>query len=161
MRLRPVHSIKHVVDIQGAVNAGVLATEPLVDTVDAPSLADVDGVLTGSTVHAIYLRVEVVATSSAALSNAYLAIGKSPGNNITFPNPNAVGTSDSKKFIIHQNMVMIQKQTNSNPRTLFDGVISIPRGYKRFGYDDQLKALIFAPGVNIDYCIQCIFKELR
>ncbi len=160
-RLRPVRSIKHVVDQQGGVAVATLETVPLVDSTDTPSLADIDGVETGATVSAIYLRVEVLATTASAVSNIYMAVGKSPGNNITFPNPNVIGASDSKKFIIHQEMVMVEKQINGNPRTLFVGVIKIPRGYKRFGYDDQLKLLLFAPGIAFDYCVQCIYKEFR
>ncbi len=109
----------------------------------------------------IYLKCEINATSSAALSNAYIMVAKNPGNNLTFPNPNIVGSDDNKRFVIHQEMVMLQQVNNSNPRTLFNGVIAIPRGYRRMGPNDRLIANIFSPGVNLNICLQCHYKEFR
>ncbi len=159
--LRPINRIKHVVDIQGGAGLGVQVLNNLVTTTDTPTLANVSGVETGSTVNAIYLKVEVNATSSAALSNCYMMVVKNPGDNLIFPNANAVGGVDNKKYVIHQEMVMLQQVTNSNPRTLFNGVIVLPRGYRRFGPDDNLTLMIFSPGVNINFCIQCHYKEFR
>ncbi len=159
--MRPVNRIKHVVDKQSAITAGTTESTALVDTVDTPTLADTEGVETGSTVNSIYLKVECNATTSAALANVYMLVAKSPGNNVTLPAPNVVGASDNKRYVIHQEMVMLQQQDGTNPRTLFNGVIKIPRGYKRFGPDDALIFSILAPGVNIQYCFQCHYKEFR
>ncbi len=90
-----------------------------------------------------------------------MIIMKNPGNNLVTPTPNAVGGNDNKKFVIHQEMVMLEKNTTGLPRTLFKGVISIPRGYRRFGQDDILVIALLSPGVNVDFCIQCIYKEFR
>ncbi len=117
--------------------------------------------MTGSIVNGIFLVVEAVATSSAALSNLYMSVEKNPGANLTFPAPNVVGQDDNKKYVIHQEMVMLQRQTNSNPRTVFKGVIVIPRGYRRFGPNDKLEMQLLAPGINFDYCIQSHYKEFR
>ncbi len=161
LSLRPVNRIKHVVDIQFATTAGTEVDHALVTASDTPDLANVDEVQTGATVNAIYLKVEATATSSAALANMYLIVYKSPGGSIAGPTPNAVGASDNKRFVIHQEMIMFQKQDGSNPRTLFNGVISIPRGYRRFGPNDTLNARFLAPGVTIDVCFQCHYKEFR
>ncbi len=159
--MRPVHRIKHVVDIQAGVLLGVTSTQTLVNAVDAPVLASVDQVETGCTVNGIFLTVEVYATSSGALSNAYMIVYKNPGGNIPAIVPNVVGADDDKRYVIHQEMVMLQKVTPSNPRTLFKGVIAIPRGLRRFGINDLLRVAILSPGVNLDFCIQCIYKEFR
>ncbi len=159
--LRPVNSIKHVVDIQGGLVAGTKANQGLIEAKDAPVLANVAEVVTGATVSSIYLKVEVYATSTAALANFYMYVIKIPGNNLATVNGNVVGSSDIKKFVIHQEMVMLEKNTTGNPRTAFAGVIRIPRGYKRFGTDDTLVCVVFAPGVSVDFCIQCIYKEFR
>ncbi len=139
--------------------AGTVDNTILAQAVDNPVQANVADVKTGATVNGIYLKVEVVATSSAALPNCYMLVGKNPGNNLSMPNPNAVGANDNKKFVIHQEMVMFQKQDNSNPRTLFNGVIVIPRGYRRFGPQDNLILRVLAPGVAIELCVQCHYKE--
>ncbi len=161
MGLRPVNRIKHVRDSQGGATIGNQVVESLIIAVDAPVLANTFEVQTGSTINGIYLHVEIVATSSAALPNVYMAITKNPGFNLTFPNANVIGSNDNKKYVIHQSMVMLQKQTGSNPRVLFDGVIVIPRGYKRFGPADRLQILLFSPGVTFDFCYQAHYKEFR
>ncbi len=160
-RLRPVNRIKHVVDKQSAINAGTNEVTTLVVANDNPVITTPAQVETGSTVNGIYLHVECYATSSAALANVYMMVSKNPGNNLTMPAPNAVSVDDNKKYVIHQEMVMLQKVTPSNPRTLFNGVIVIPRGYKRFGPGDTLLISILAPGVNIEYCYQTHYKEFR
>ncbi len=161
MAIRPVHRIKHVVDIQNAVIVGGTNSEVLISTVDAPVLANTAEVETGSKVNAIYLKFEAGATSSAALPNFYIAIVKNPGNNLTFPAANLVGADDNKRYVIHQEMVMFQKVSDSNPRTVFNGVIVIPKGYRRFGPNDTLIIRLTSPGVSVNYCIQCHYKEFR
>ncbi len=160
--LRPVHRIKHVEDFQGATAAGTAINVVLVRSVDAPVLANTEEVETGSTVNGIYLRVEVVNTGvTGVLANAYMMVFKNPGGNLTFPNPNAVGGNDNKKYVIHQEMVMLQMIDNSNPRTLFNGVIVIPRGYRRMAINDLLQVRIFSPGVELNICVQAHYKEFR
>lgn len=159
--LRPINRIKHVIDQQGGLTAGAGISVSLIDTVDTPTLADTDGCETGSTVNGIYLKVEVNATSSAALSNVYMYVAKNPGTNLTLPEVNVVGANDNKKFVFHQEMVMMQQVDNSNPRTLFNGVIAIPKGYRRNGPDDQTICRIFTPGVSINFCLQYHYKEFR
>ncbi len=160
-RLRPVNRIKHVVDIQGAVALGVKDTQILASTTDTPTVAGITSVETGCTINGIYLVVEVYGTSSGALSNIYMLVFKNPGNNLTTPTPNTVGANDDKRYVIHQEMVMVQKVTPSNPRTLFKGVIAIPKGYRRFGPADRLQVVFLAPGINFDFCLQCHYKEFR
>ncbi len=161
LRLRPINRIKHVVDRQSAITPGNSEVTNLANAVDAPVLANNSEVETGSTINGIFLVVECYATSSAALANVYITIAKNPGGNVTIPPANAVGTSDNKRFVIHQEMVMLQRVTNSNPRTVFKGVIALPRGYRRFAPDDRLQLEILAPGVSVDYCLQSHYKEFR
>ncbi len=159
--LRPINRIKHVIDKQAALTAGTSNATNLVFAVESPVLANREEVITGSTVNAIYLKVEINATSSAALANAYMLVFKNPGGNTTAPAANVVGASDNKRFVIHQEMIMFQQVTNSNPRTLFNGVIVIPRGYRRMAPDDRLELHVLFPGVNGNLCLQCHYKEFR
>jgi len=160
--MRPVHRIKHVIDNQQATAAGTPVDVVLVSSVDAPVLANTNEVETGSKVNGIYLKVEVVNTGvTGVLANAYLAVFKSPGGSIAIANPNVIGSDKDKRYVIHQEMVMLQMIDNSNPRTLFNGVIAIPRGYRRMGPADVLIARIFSPGVELNLCVQCHYKEFR
>jgi len=158
--LRPVNRIKHVVDFQGGAVGGTATTNNLIQTVDAPVIGSTAQCETGSTVNAIYLKVECYSVTNTVLNNVYLIVGKNPGGNLVLPAPNLVGQNDNKKYIIHQEMIMLQKDVNSNPRTIFNGVIVIPKGYRRNGPNDLLRLHLLS-GNDIDFCFQCHYKEFR
>ncbi len=162
MSLRPVHRIKHVIDAQGATVAGTTEIINLIAATDTPTLAVPTSVETGAKVNGIFLTVEIFNSgTTGVLSNAYMLVAKNNGGNLGAIAPNAVGVDDDKRFVIHQEMVMLEAQDNSNPRTLFKGVIVLPRGYKRFGPNDTLILELLAPGVEINWCVQCHYKEFR
>ncbi len=161
MALRPINRIKHVVDSQGAVGIGTPVIVDLIDTTDTPTIAVSDACETGSKVNGVYIVCEAYGTTAAALSNFYFMVFKNPGNELTMPNGNIIGTDDKKRYVIHQEMVMLQKEVAGIPRTIFKGVIAIPRGYRRNGPNDRLSVQLFTPGVNVDYCLQCHYKEYR
>ncbi len=160
--IRPVNRIKHVIDSEGGL---VIATQSLVTVVDAddnPVLASPAQVQTGAVVNGIYLHVEVSHTSGAGRPNMYLAVMKNPGNNIVTPTIDAIGVSDAKKFIIHQEMIMLSGDAgNGLPRPIFNGVIVIPKHMRRFGPDDRLVVILLSKTVTGDFCLQCHYKEFR
>ncbi len=164
--LRPVNRIKHVVDIQQALPVNTPLPINVVKTVDSPVLANAAEVLTGSRVGGFFATVEVVAseTSTTATPNLYIYFSKNPGGVFgTMPNGNVVGTSDKKKYVIHQEMVMINPLDGGNPRNVFKGVIKIPKGYARNGPEDLIQMWMFIPstGVAVNICAQFHYKEFR
>ncbi len=166
MSLRPVHSIKHVVDFQTAVPANTQITQLLVNVVDAPTLGVDAAVETGATINSFYITTEVVAseTSTTDTPNFYWILFKNPGSNVgTIPNGNAVGSSDFKRNVIHQEMVMLNPVDGGSPRNVFKGVIKIPRHMKRCGPNDQWFIQLFIPstGTAVNCCTQCHYKEYR
>ncbi len=161
LSLRPVHRIKHMVENQQALVIDTQTSVELIKAVDAPVIANRTEVETASTVHGIFLNVQVAATSTASIANVYMAVVKNPGGNLTFSKLNVLGSDDNKKYVIHQEMIMTEKNTTAIPRTLFKGVIAIPRGYKRFGINDTLQLLMYSPGVSYEACAECIYKEFR
>ncbi len=162
--LRPIHRIKHVIDAQNGVVLNVPSSTTLVEAIDAPVLANTNEIETGAKVNGIYLNIEAYATTAAALANIYMIVYKNSGGNLQaagIPLANQVGSNDNKKVVIHQEMRMLEQSVNGNPRTLFNGVIAIPKGMRRFGINDLLVLQTFAPGVNTSVCVQCIYKEFR
>jgi len=152
-----------VVDFNQTLAAGTNLELNLISANDAPVLAQTAQVLTGSTVNAIYLKVEVASTETdvGAIPNVYMYVAKNPGDNLTLPSPNTVGSNDNKRFIIHQEMIMLNNLAGGNPRVMFNGVIVIPKGYRRFGPGDKLVIMFRSTAVNIASCLQCHFKEFR
>ncbi len=162
--LHPVTTIKHVIDRQLGVILAVRSAFDIVQADDNPVLANDIEVETGAHVRSLFLNVQVSATSTAALANIYMIVYGNPGSNIaagSIPDANVVGTSDFKKMVFHQEMIMTEKNTTAFPRTLFRGVIKIPRKFQRMGANDRIAIQFFAPGVNYDVCFQCIYKEIK
>ncbi len=161
---RPVvFSIKHVVDSSATLAAATSLNTVVLDAVQTPVLTTPNQVAIGSRVSSIYLKVEVVSneTDVGAIPNAYMIVFYNPSNALTTPDPSSVGTSDVKRYVIHQEMVMLNNLQGGNPRVLFQGVIRIPRSMQRNGNDDVIQISIRSPAVNIALCIQCIYKEFR
>ncbi len=159
--LHPVNTKKHVIDSQGGLVIDTPATVTIADAVDAPTLASPPQVIVGSYVRSFFMNVQVATTSTAALANVYLIVYKNPSNALTLPNGNVVGSSDVKKIIFHQEMIMAEKNTTAIPRTLFKGVLRVPRHMQRMGQDDRIEIQLYAPGTTWDFCVQAIYKEIR
>ncbi len=163
LRLRPVNRIKHVVDSQFATAIATVADTNIALATDTPTLAATSSVETGCTINGIFLVIEAVSTSeTGVLPNAYLMIMKNPGGNLSFPAPNVVGADDNKKYVIHQEMVMLDSESTSHiPRTVFKGVVVIPRHLRRFGPNDSLVVRVETIGITANWCLQSHYKEFR
>jgi len=167
--MRPIQRIKHVVDNEGVVDETPVVSVDLILATDTPVLAQTAQIITGSIVHGIYLRLEAVASGGTGRPNFFMCIFKNPGGNLgglSF-DPRAIGANDNKRFVIHQEMVMLSEPTTETkgiPRTIFNGVIKIPKGYKRFGPNDKLTMNIVmgsASLIDADWCSECHYKEFR
>ena len=165
--LHPVNSIKHVVDTATSAVLAVTSVVPIIQAVDNPGLANVTQIKMGAVVNSIYLRVECIATTSfSQVPRVYMLVQKNPGGNLGNIQPNSVGDSDNKKFVIHQEMTMVDgvPDVSEFPRTMFQGVIKIPSRYRRFGVRDEM-TVNFQNGVGettgiTNVCVQCIYKEI-
>ncbi len=167
-RLRPINSLKHTVDIQNTVPAGSATVSDLIVGTASPPTTTANAVEVSSAVNSIFLNIQVVPTVDAVgtINNAYMYIIMNPagiydGNDI--PAVNNVGTSNLRKQIFHQDMVMLSDANDSIPSTLFKGVLKIPKKARRVGVDDHIQVVVGTPvgGAEINACIQCIYKEYR
>ncbi len=165
MQMRPINRIKHVVDSSGTVAAAAVNVVTIVTSSDTPTLGSTTTCETGSKINGFYIRVEVASNEAidlGAIPNIYMIIGKSPGGNIALPAPNAVGANDNKRFVIHQEMSMIEnKGQGSNARTLFNGVVVVPKGMRRNGPNDLWQIQILCPALATVQCFQIHYKEFR
>ncbi len=165
MALRPINRIKHVVDSSQTIAANVTATVVVALATDTPTLAATSSVETGSKINGFYIRAEVASNEAidlGAIPNYYFYLAKNPGGNVNLPAPNAVGGNDNKRFVIHQEMSMIEnKGQGSNARTLFNGVIAVPKGMQRMGPNDQWTIHTICPALDTALCVQIHYKEFR
>ncbi len=165
MAMMPINRIKHVVDTSATLAAGVPLISSIAIAGDTPTQGVTNSVQTGAKINGIYFKIEVASNEAidvGAIPNVYLIIGKNPGGNLVMPNANAVGSNDNKRFIFHQEMVMIEnKGQGSNGRTLFNGVVVIPKGVRRMGPNDVIFTSVLSPALNIAICSQSHYKEFR
>ncbi len=162
--LMVVHRLKHIVDSNATVSAGVTLPVTLVLGRDAPLITAPREVETGAKVHGVFLNVQIQGNqiSSGGIPNIYMAVYKNKGSNVPNIDPTQTGTNSDKSNIIHQEMGMFQSDSvDGNPKTLFKGVIVIPKGLQRFGLDDALDITLRSTAINFKYCLQCIYKEFR
>jgi len=162
--LRPIHRIKHIVDTSQTLATGVTGKVILIKGTDAPVLANTSEVETGSKVNGIFLNVQMAGDefSANAIPQCYMAVYKNPSNLITTTlDPRNLGDDPNKKLVIHQEMIMNQNAVDGVPRTLFKGVIVIPKGMRRFGINDELVLVFRTTAIQIVICIQSIYKEFR
>ncbi len=165
MALRPINRIKHVVDSSQTLAANTTGGATLALATDTPTLANTASVETGCKINGFYIRIEAASNEAidlGAIPNFYLTISKNPGGNATIPVANAVGASDNKRFVIHQEMTMLEnKGQGSNARTVFNGVVVVPKGMRRMGPNDLWQALVFCPALATAVCFQFHYKEFR
>ncbi len=163
--MRPVNRIKHVVDNSATIAQNTNTAIILASATDTPTLAVTNSVETGAKINGFYLRVEVASNEAidlGAIPNVYMAIWKNPGGNLVDIFPSVVGPNDNKRYVIHQEMSMIEnKGQGSNARTLFNGVIVIPKGYRRMGPNDEWQFQFICPALATVLCLQCHYKEFR
>ncbi len=163
--MSPIQRIKHVVDFSaGNVPAGTNTNVVLVKCLNSPDAnTNPTDVAIGSNVNGIFLSVEVSCDQDVTtqIPNIYMIIMKNPGVVLPAIAPNDVGKSTNKRFVFHQEMVMLDGHAVGNPRTLFKGVIAIPKGYRRMADTDQIQIRILAPTVTHNICVQAHYKEFR
>ncbi len=172
-RLRPIDSVKHIVEASGIVAATTdTVFLNIVDGVDTYSLADSDGVPTGSKVFSFYLSVFIIAEGGEVANEVPLADWYIIKNNANVfstafgatsnPTPGATGVHKNKKYIIHTEKGLTGGGNISlaGVPMIFKGVIRIPKGMQRIGEDDRFTLNIrtnFASKV----CAQAIYKHYK
>ncbi len=165
MALRPVNRIKHVVDSSATIAANANGNFAIALATDTPTLAATANVETGCKINGFYIRVEAASNEAidlGAIPNFYFLVWKNVGGNLSDPLPNAVGANDNKRYVIHQEMTMIEnKGQGSNARTVFNGVIVVPKGMRRMGPNDEWQVQVLCPALNTAVCFQAHYKEFR
>ncbi len=165
MALRPINRIKHVVDSSSTVAAAANGGVTIALATDTPTLASTASVETGCKINGFYIRCEVASNEAqdvGAIPNVYFILWKNPGGNLVDPTPNAIGANDNKRYVVHQEMTMIENTgKGGNSRTLFNGVIAVPKGMRRMGPNDEWQILTLSPALDTVQCFQIHYKEFR
>ncbi len=164
-RLRPVDSIKKVVESQGALVAGVVTANVILNTTAGTAWVDAgdSSVPQGCHVYGLYLSIYTTNDGAPDASAPVIDwfIGKNPSGSLTMPAPGSTGGNENRRFILHEGKGLLGFDTISQPRKLFEGVIKIPKHMQRMGRDDELTVNIEDVNHNGFFCIKAIYKFFR
>ncbi len=116
---------------------GTRVSTILAKAVTSPSPTVSNDVMHGCRIRWLWLSIDMCGLGGTGVLNitrAYLM--KNPGANLATPEPESVGTSNEKKFVIKQWSAMAMRNQDGNPPYHWEGFIKLPFRYQRMGTDD-------------------------
>ncbi len=158
--LRPVDSVKNIVQNVAITAAAATTTFVLVTAGDTAALATSNQVKRGCRINTVYLEVWLYGNAVAGVNSPITwAIQKSPGNSIASVQPSAAGVDADKKWVMAMGKGLVGASGNGQPGYLIRGWFSIPKKWRRFDSSDQLRLLIENNTANdLNVCQLCIYK---
>ncbi len=159
LRLRPVNSIKKIVENSAVLVAGTVSTNDLVATVDGTAWLDAadTAVPQGCTIHSIYLSVYGAVNGDGVtppVFNWYIC--KNPNNFLVFSSPTALAGNSNRRWVLHQEKGLTGNSAGTP--MAFKGVIKIPPRMRRMGRDDHIQLRIVSENFGGNFCFQAIYK---
>ncbi len=164
-RLRPVDSIKKVIDTGGALVAGTVSANVILNTTAGTAWVDAgdSSVPQGCHVYGLYLSIYATGDGAPDASAPIIDwfIAKNPSGSLTLPAPGSTGGNENRRFILHEGKGLLAFDTISQPRKLFEGVVKIPKHMQRMGRDDELTVNIEDVNHAGHFCLKAIYKFFR
>ncbi len=156
--LRPINSEKHIIQVDGGLVAATASVTPIALSVDSPALASPTQVSRGCSIKSIYFEVTVFDNSGTVDNPTDVLVLKNPGGNLSFTSLTAMGTSDNKKWVFHQERGIPGQFAGVPMKAKF--VVKIPRGKQRMGANDVWNLVIQSKQTS-QMCILAIYKEFK
>ncbi len=161
--LRPVNSIKHILDSSGVLTGGFTSASPIavaVPNVDTSTFKPGD-VRVGATINGFYLSIFIIGETGAPVVGAqdwYLAKFHD-GQTTVQPVPGQTGTSMVRNQIIHEEKGLVG--SGDGTAMAFKGVIAIPKSMRRMREGDlwEIRIRNGDTGTNAQFCIKAIYKS--
>ncbi len=154
-----INSNKNVVDTLSALVASTNSVTVVVNAVDSAANLTTNQVTRGCKIYRIWFEFWVY-TNITGDTNAQvnILVGKSPGNNITLPNPGTVGSSNEKRNVFKEWKGLVgQKSVGGLPYS-WKGWIKIPKSMQRMAIDDRIQFVIRMEGGTGNFCLKNVYK---
>ncbi len=159
-----IHSVKHIVDAEGALSGAISSTIPLSEVVNARITPfKPTELVVGETVNGIYLSVFIIGATGAPLNGSvawYIAkIRAGQSANADFPSPISAGQSNVRSQIFHQEKGLAG--SGDGTAMAFQGVIVIPKSMRRQRDGDTYTLVLQSQDATNDatFCVQAIYKS--
>jgi len=159
-QLRPINSVKNIVQEISAVAAAAQATTVIAQAVDAPTLAATTEVEKACRINQIYIEVWIYGAAADNVNSPITwMLFQNPSNAFTTPAPSTVGASDLKRYVIAMGKGLVGNQAVGNPPYLIRGWFAVPKVRRRMGQDDTINFVLInnTAGV-INTCKLFIYK---
>ncbi len=159
-----IHSLKHIIDTEGALSGAAKSVTPLMNAVASPNATfDPLDVELGSTVNGFFLSVFVIGATGAGnigSINWYIVKTRS-GQFSSLPEPEATGTSPLRNQIFHQEKGLAGS-ADGTPMA-FKGVVVVPRGMRRTREGDNFYLVLKGtdPTTDYNFCVKAIYKSFE
>ncbi len=160
--MRPViHSQKHYVQLsRGTVATVSHTTLDLILAVAPADVSDVDEVVEGALVKAVYIELWLLNSSNDG--SDVVAVGKysSGTSGPGFTGMNSLGVFDEKKNILFVHQGLSSNNGVGNPIAILRNWVKIPKSKQRFGLGDSLRLTIANNGPStLEFCGFATYKE--
>ncbi len=161
--MSPINSIKHILDVEGALASGANSTSIFVNAVpNVDSTTFVPGnVRTGATVNGFFISVFVIGATGAPLNNSinWYIIKLHSGQSAALPTPGSTGGSLIRNQIIHEEKGLAG--SGDGTPMAFKGVIVVPKGMRRMREGDEFIFVINSLDAtnNATFCFKAIYKS--
>ncbi len=153
-----INSTKNVVENQGNIVATTNSEQQLISVADNYSGASTTETATGSKIFGVFVTIYLYnnADQVAGSLDWYYAVRRGATTFADFPAPNAVGLSNLRNQILHQEKGLAGTISSGAPM-VFKGVIRIPRQYQRLREGD-IHFISFRSSQAGKFCIRAIYK---
>ncbi len=162
--LRPVNSIKHILDSEGQLTGGITSTNviavavPNVDT----SVFKPGDIRVGATVNGFFLSIFVIGATGGPVNgsvNWYIMKQHAGQTGADTPAPGQTGVSMLRNQIIHEEKGLVG--SGDGTAMAFKGVVAIPKSMRRMREGDSWTIRINSIDATTDaqFCIKAIYKS--
>ncbi len=156
LAMRPINSVKNIVDFTGLGEAAATTRTILLASV-VNDYAGASGTIPiGAKLSSIYLFVQMI-NGDSSVANLDWYVQKAPFG-VPKPTPGATGGDVARKYILHEEKGIPGNALDGAYPLTFKGVIRIPRGRQRMAEGDEVRFVYRSGGGTSNTCLKCIYK---
>ncbi len=158
---RPVNSIKHILDSEGALSGGTQSNNVIavaVPNVDTAVFKPGD-IRVGGTINGFFLSVFIIGSTGAPLVGSINWYIMKLHSQQVAPIVATTGTSELRNQIIHEEKGLAG--SGDGTPMVFKGVVAIPKGMRRMREGDSWVVAVRSLDATNDatFCVKAIYKS--
>jgi len=161
--LHPVNSFKNIIDTDGGLVAGLASVTPVAIAVEVQNLvATSNNVPRGGHVRSFYYSLFVFADDTTGSVPPLIDVywWKNVGGVSTRPTNGSTGSSDLKRFILHEEKGLSSSKELGGMPMIVKGVVKVPPSKSKFGLNDTIEMVLESANISGQFCAKHIYKVI-